>query len=229
MRESGEEAEPEKDEAPEDGEDAVEEEEPPISHSYNGRRIFQAAIALIGIVVIALAMRDLMVGEGARPLQEGLQQSQAIEDFNRFLDDGIGRRNIDFFMLAIGAWIAFFGFDGVLCRGPQLYFNADGVRYFRFGRQVIPWKAFKHVNFIQRRRTSLLRSSYIDLWLFDPAPVAAAQPFLYRAFRRLMHPFDGSIFTIYGYDIEIPLMRVVARMQEVAEGEMPEDEENATP
>ncbi len=211
-------------------EDAREEEETLSAYSYKGRRLFQTAITVIGLTIIALAARDLLWGEGARPLEDGLTQSKAIEDFNRFLDEGIGRHNIDLFMLAIGSWITFFGLDGILWRGPQLHFDAKGLRYFRFGRQVIPWDAFKHVNFIQRRRTSLLRSSYIDLHLHDPTTVASGQPYLYRAFRRLMHPFDGTVFTIYGYDIEMPLLRVITNMQEVAEGSLPEDPEaeNAT-
>ncbi len=208
--------------------DEGDDEDAQPTFSYHGRRLFQGVIAAIGIIVLLLGVRDLAVGEGAQPLDPGLQQSQPIEDFNRFLDEGIGRRNIDFFMLAIGAWIAFFGLDGVLCRGPQLSFGPDGLRYFRFGRQVLPWSAFNHVNFVQRRRTSLLRSSYIDLQLHDPAPYAAGQPFLYRAFRRLMHPFDGSVFTIYGYDIEAPLVSIIQRMQEIAEPESVRDEEDGT-
>ena len=124
-------------------------------------------VGVIGAVILALAVYDLTQDHSKPPREMKLKESQVIENLNRFLDEQIGRVPIDFFMLAIGAWIAFFGLDGVLCRGPQLSFGPDGLRYFRFGRQVLPWSAFAHVNFIQRRRTSLLRSSYIDLQLHD--------------------------------------------------------------
>ena len=66
---------------------------------------------------------------------------------------------------------------------------------------------------------AILRSEYIDLKLKEPRKYARKQPFLYRAFRRFTHPFDPNIFTINGYDIEVPLRVVVGQMQEIVEPE----------
>ena len=62
-----------------------------------------------------------------------------------------------------------------------------------------------------------MRSPSIDLELIDPAPIARRQPLLYRGFRRLTHVFDDKTFTIYGYDIEVPLYRVAMEMKEIVE------------
>ncbi|MDP6706447.1 MAG: hypothetical protein QF893_08910 [Alphaproteobacteria bacterium] len=187
--------------------------------SYRGRRIFQGAIALIGAAIMALAVYDLTQDHSLPVRESKLVESEVITGLNRFMDQAIGRLPIDLLMLSLGGWITFFGLHGVLHRGPQLRFGPDGVYYFRFGEQTIPWEAFVQIQFISRRRTSLLRSAAIDLTLEDPAPVAARQPPLYRAFRRTTHMFDPTKFTIHGYDIEVPLIRVVAEMQRVAEPE----------
>ena len=158
--------EPESEAAPEEGEEAA-----PSSYNYNGRRLFQGAISVIGLIIIGLAVRDLIVGEGARALKDGLEQSAAIEDFNRFLDEGIGRKNIDFFMLAIGSWISFFGLDGVFCRGPQLSFDAAGLHYFRFGRQVIAWPP----------RPAAVRAAAGARWCRSRAPATRPRPVRPRA------------------------------------------------
>ena len=187
------------------------------TYSYRGRRLFQMIIGVIGAVILALAVYDLAQDHSKPPREMKLKESQVIENLNRFLDEQIGRVPIDFFMLALGAWIAFFGLDGVLHRGPQLSFGPDGIRYFRFGNQIIPWDAFEHIRFIDRRRTSLLRSASIDLELKDPEPFAKRQPLQYRFFRRATHMFDPKTFTIHGYDIEVPLLQVARQMQEIAE------------
>ncbi len=198
--------------------------EVPQTRSYHGRRIFQGVIGLIGAAVLMLAGFDLSKDHSQPPPPTTLQESAVIRDMNLFMDQVIGRLPIDLLMLSLGAWIAFFGLHGVLHRGPQLRFGPDGVYYFRFGQQTIPWDAFAQVRFVNRRRTSLLRSPSIDIKLQDPTPVAARQPPLYRLFRRLTHIFDPTMFTIHGYDIEVPLYRVVTEMQRVAEPESVEDE-----
>ncbi len=194
------------------------------AHSYNGRRIFQSVLGLIGIAIMVLAIYDLSQDHSLGVRELKLEESPVIRDMNRFIDQVIGRLPIDFLMLSVGAWIAFFGLHGVFHRGPQLKFDPDGIYYFRFGEQTIPWSALAHVRFVNRRRTSLLRSPSIDIELQDPAPVAARQPPLYRLFRRLTHIFDPTMFTIHGYDIDVPLYRVAGEMQRVAE---PVIDENA--
>ena len=196
----------------------------PQTQSYNGRRIFQGVIGLIGAAILGLAGFDLSKDHSQPPPATTLQESAFIRDVNQFMDQVIGRLPIDLLMLSLGAWIGFFGLHGVLHRGPQLRFGPDGVYYFRFGEQTIPWDALAQVRFITRRRTSLLRSPAIDIKLTDPAAVAARQPPLYRLFRRATHIFDPTMFTIHGYDIEIPLYHVAATMQRIAEPESVEDE-----
>ena len=80
------------------------------------------------------------------------------QDLTNFIDDNIGHVPVDILMLVLGSWIAFFGLHGVLLPGPQLAFDRDGIRYFRFGRQTVPWDAIQQIRFVERWRTSLLRS-----------------------------------------------------------------------
>lgn len=188
-------------------------------HSYRGRRVFQTVIAVVGLIIILLALRDLTRIDHPADVATQLQSSRMVENMNRFMDESIGRLPIDLLILALGAWVAFFGLDGVLHRGPQLSFDAQGIRYFRFGRQLIPWSAIEKVDFIGRRRTSLLRSTALDITLKDPAPFASRQPPLYRLFRRTLHVFDPHVFTIHGYDIEVPLLTVAQAMQAIVEPE----------
>ena len=187
------------------------------SQHYRGRRIFQGVVALIGCAIIGLAGYDLVFAGDGAPREMALEQSQVIVNMNRFMDEQIGRMPIDYLMLALGAWIAYFGLHGILLKGPQLRFDAEGIYYFRFGEQTIPWGALNNIRFVNRRRTSLLRSPSIDLELIDPGAFARRQPLLYRGFRRLTHVFDDKTFTIYGYDIEVPLYRVAMEMKEIVE------------
>lgn len=189
-------------------------------HAYRGRRIFQSVIALIGFLIIAMAVHDLTRADPLSDEESQFESTGLVEDLNRLMDENIGRVPIDLMIFALGAWIAFFGLDGVLHRGPQLSFDESGIRYFRFGRQTIPWEAIEKINFIQRRRTSLLRSAALDIELKDPAPVARQQPYLYRGFRRTLHMFDPNLFTIHGYDIEVPLLLVAQEMQKLVEPEL---------
>lgn len=192
-------------------------------HEYRGRRLFQAMIAVVGFLIIGMAVYDMTRAD--RPPVEAtrFKSTEVIEDLNRFMDEKIGRLPIDFLMLALGAWIAFFGLDGVLHRGPQLSFDERGIRYFRFGQQIIPWGAIEQINFVQRRRTSLLRSAALDIALKDPGPIARRQPFLYRGFRRTLHMFEPNLFTIHGYDIDVPLLLVAQEMQKIVEPETAAD------
>jgi len=188
-------------------------------HAYRGRRVFQAGLGVIGAFIIGMAIHDLTRADRLSDEETQFKSTEIVEDLNRFMDQNIGRLPIDFLMLALGAWIAFFGLDGVLHRGPQLSFDERGIRYFRFGKQLIPWEAIEQIHFIQRRRTSLLRSAALDIELKDPAPFASRQPFLYRGFRRTLHMFEPKLFTIHGYDIEVPLLLVAQEMQKIVEPE----------
>lgn len=194
-------------------------------HEYRGRRLFQAMIALIGALIIVMAIYDMTRADRPSTEETQFESVGIVEDMNRFMDENIGRVPIDFLMLALGAWIAFFGLDGVLHRGPQLSFDERGIRYFRFGQQIIPWEAIEQIRFIHRRRTSLLRSAALDIELKDPGPIASRQPFLYRGFRRTLHMFEPKLFTIHGYDIEVPLLLVAQEMQKIVEPEAAADKD----
>jgi hypothetical protein len=183
---------------------------------YRGRRIFQAVIALVGAAIVALAVLDLSRDVAERgSMAPGTPQP--VQDLTDFMDREVGYLPIDLLMLAVGGWILFFGLHGVLLNGPQLYFDKDGIRYFRFGYQTIPWDAIQQIRFVDRRRAALLRGQALDLELKDPAPFASRQPIPYRVFRRTQHMFDPKVFTIQGYDIEVPLIVVAQQMQRLVE------------
>jgi len=205
--------------------EAVEPEGGPIqAYAYRGRRIFQGVIAVIGSIILSLAIADL--NRVDRSISEMDPDTPKIaRDLTNFLDEEIGYVPVDIAMLVLGAWIVFFGLHGVLLQGPQLAFDREGVRYFRFGRQTIPWQAIQQIRFIERRRTALLRAQALDLELKDPAPFAERQPWPYRIFRRAVHMFDPKLFTIHGYDIETPMIVVAKQMQAIVEPEQVETPE----
>jgi len=186
---------------------------------YRGRRIFQAIIAVVGAAIVALAVLDLSRDAAGRGGMAP-ETPQPVQDLTNFLDREVGYLPIDMLMLALGGWILFFGLHGVLLNGPQLYFDKDGIRYFRFGYQTIPWNAIQQIRFVDRRRAALLRGQALDIELKDPAPFARRQPIPYRIFRRTQHMFDPKVFTIQGYDIEVPLIVVAQEMQRLVEPEM---------
>ena len=194
--------------------------ETPTHYSYRGRRLFQTAIALLGALILSLGIYDLSLGVNRTPIEERYKDDDAFGRLNKFTDQIFGQRTVDFLIMAIGGWILFFGLDAARRRGPQLRFGPEGLNYFRFGAQTIPWDAFERINFIPRRRMALLRAAHIDLKLKDPEPVARAQPIPYRLFRRTVHMTDQTMFTIHGYDIDAPLIRVLGEMQAIAEPEL---------
>jgi hypothetical protein len=187
-------------------------------HAYRGRRIYQGVIAVIGSVILSLAIADLnrvdRSGSAMNP-----ETPKIARDLSNFLDQEVGHLPVDIAMLVLGGWIVFFGLHGVLLKGPQLAFDKHGIRYFRFGRQTIPWEAIQQIHYVERRRTSLLRAQALDLELKDPAPYAGRQPWPYRIFRRSVHMFDPKLFTIHGYDIEMPMIAVAKQMQAIVEPE----------
>ena len=195
--------------------DDITADEAPSSHYYAGRRWFQAILGAIGLAIATLALYDLGQDREGPPQA----QSQALENANRVIDEYIGQKPVDYIILVLGAWIVFFGLHGVLHRGPQLAIDDDGLLYFRFGRQTIPWDEIADIKFIGRRRTAIIRSAHIDLRFHEPGPIARRQPIPYRMLRRLTRGGDGMTFSIHGYDIN----RLTIEVLREIEAHLPEE------